>query len=184
MPKQVRFDIGRRGQPPPGPIDSDLKEFNFYRISEINEHVDSPSFWCFDEEWKLRLTRSDNGGFGLFLIHCGSSNNVTLDGEYTFVIEYGEGPKHFDGSFYVGYDGIPVSFGQEIIGEFNPRGHSGILSVRLEMMLDDTDTRIINLQGQDYKLRRSLCNVLSDSDTSDISFDVKGQIIHAHLAIF
>ena len=44
-------------------------------------------------------------------------------------------------------------------------------------------TQWISMQAKEFEVRQCLSNALLDTDTSDISFDVKGQIFHAHLVI-
>jgi hypothetical protein len=36
---------------------------------------------------------------------------------------------------------------------------------------------------EDTRFRQSVLNILSDEDTSDVSFNVKGQLLYAHLNI-
>ena len=181
MPKDVRFDVGTNIRRDVGWIDSDLRIINFGDFLTLEEGavVDSPCFWCFEQKWKVQLRISENLDVGLFLIHIPGSKKYKSQGEFTFYLAAHDYSSC--DAFSIGYD-ESVSFGHASICNKSYMGISTILSVSLEMVLHEHN-RITNLHGQDYKLRRSLCNALSDTGTSDISFDVKGQIIQAHLVI-
>ena len=56
--------------------------------------------------------------------------------------------------------------------------HKNVLTLELEIKLHEDD-RLMNL----CPLQQSMLTILSDQDTADISFNVKGRITNVHLAI-
>ena len=195
MPKEVQLFVGETDQSPnnrnDGFIDSDLKLITFHNIKrmKIGSEMVSPPFWCFEQKWQVKLRVSEERKMGLFLIHCPTSDNFKCQGQFSFVLpQIGKWsnlrPVVFTDHFYVnsGYDNPDDrSFGESNLFDCKGVGHDNI-HVSLEMVLH-SDDRITSLKGEDDKLRLSMRNILSDTDTSDVLFDVKGQIIHAHLAI-
>ena len=202
MPKEVQLAVGIPhrlfNSTFENSIDSDLKILHFHNLEELpfDEDIDTPEFWCFEQKWKLRLHISRPQQIkmciGLFLVHCPSPNKYYCRGEFCLVVApYREGvPIVYNEEFEVNNDDNDYLFGSTDVGDCmdilsNERAflNWGTLEVRLEMRLFEHN-RIINLHGHEYQLRRSMCNALSDADTSDISFDVKGQkIMRAHLVI-
>ena len=186
MPKDVRFVIGDSSPQPEGYIDSDYKLLEFHNLRELaaGGETESPAFWCFEHKWKVKLCISEHlGEVGLFLIHCPSSKTHESEGIFNLVLSGAiKNPEIEDGVFKV-KSGEDATFGDDYICHKEDLRLGGvILHVSVGMVLHKHD-RIINLHAQEYQLRRSLCNALSDADTSDISFDVKGQIVQAHLVM-
>ena len=186
MPKDVRFVMRSRRQRSSreGCIDSDYKIFEFHNLIELDagEEAESPAFWCFEHKWKVKLRISEDLDVGLFLIHCPSSKTHESRGDFNFILSGAVDNPVIECNVFEVKSGEDATFGKENICKQLDLHPYDFLNVSLEMVLNYHD-RITNLHGQDYKLRRSLCNALSDTGTSDISFDVKGQIIQAHLVI-
>ena len=186
MSKEVQLIVDESTRPSEnhyGHIDSDLKMITFADVKtmDVRSERDSSIFWCFGQKWKARIRLSPNRKFGFFLVHCPSSDSYKGMGLFNFVVNHGCRKKViYSGYFYAGHNRKNDCFGGN--GSFDFNDSEDHICVSLEMVLHH-DNQFTNLRGQDYKLRQSMHNALSDSATSDISFDVKGRVFHAHLVI-
>jgi len=85
--------------------------------------------------------------------------------------------------FSVGYNNSMTSFQEKmnLMTSEDPHLFHGTLTINLEMHAK-SDSQIEALITEP-QLHQVVVNILSDEDTADVSFDVKGQIMHAHLNI-
>lgn len=166
--------------------------FGNFKDLPFDEDIESPIFSCFGKEWKfaIRKQRDQNNidTFKMTIYPCPGCSKHILIGS-ALVSGYATKKHLAIVRFRVGNvtegdtvapivtrQGIPAAVLEEQILFRN------ILTFVLEMRLNNDD-RIMNFRGQECPLRQSMLNILSDQDTADISFNIKGRLTNVHLAI-
>ena len=165
---------------------------NFLNLSS-EEDIDSPTFACLGCRWKLQLYKhpeddQDDGSIKV-QIHLvplvSATDDIRMSGFFGYVTrsnnEKIEPCRRRYIPFSVGYNDSKASFDHQIIVQkkTDPRLFHGTFTLNLEM---HSRSEVKNL-GTEIPLTQVIVNILSDEDTADVSFDVKGQVIHAHLNI-
>ena len=160
--------------------------FRNFKDLPFDEDIESPIFSCFGKEWKFAIRKGINQ-LKMILHPCPGSSKHVICG--TVLVSVCTSTKHLAAEvFSVGNvterDTVaPIVIGEGIHVE-NLEGkiiHT-ILTFVLEIKVY-RDNRIMNFRGQECPLRQSMLKILSDQDTADISFNIKGRLTNVHLAI-
>eukprot|EP00956_Cyclotella_meneghiniana_P024024 scaffold47882_cov61-Cyclotella_meneghiniana.AAC.3 len=169
---------------------------NFEELSEEKSNgnvVSSPTFHCFGHEWRVDVypggdADASNGCASIYLRHC-SATSVTFNyemicvknnTEYHAYIDHGNVTLSSEGKRRVG-DSLSRSL---LCGLNGDREHkyleSGSLVIQIRLKLsDESDSNMIVAEPCPY----NNMDIFLDDETSDVAFDVKGQIIVAHKCI-
>ena len=176
---------------------SEWQTIHFHNFDNLNsdENIDSPTFSCFGCQWKLQLYKNFQDflfwGDGyipvkISLISLVSAADTKISGSFRCVTvnNIGKPCGRRYHPFTVGYSDSKTSFHDTMnmkISEDDRLVH-GTLTIGLEMYAK-SDSHVASSLVTETQLRQVIVNILSDEDTADVSFDVKGQMIHAHLNI-
>lgn len=167
---------------------SEWQTIHFHNFQNLisNENIESPTFSCFGCQWKLRLYKNLRAVW-VYLIPLVSASGTKISGSFRYVTVNNMGKpcgKRYH-PFTVGYSDSKTSFDDtisDLMIREDARLVHGTLTIILEMHAK-SDSHVASSLVTETQLRQVMVNILSDEGTADISFDVKGQMIRAHLNI-